>query len=610
MYCFRTTVTTDKGDALVGWQLECVQNDNLTTPVTIYSDESLTPIVSVSGVANRAVSDSAGNAYFFVEDGLYGIRYYDAEGVYQRTDRFFAMYGSRQLEKLTGTRNYYVRTDGSDSNTGLANTAGGAFLTIQKAIDTVYDTLDLNGNVVIIQVAAGTYTGGVTVYGLPTGATADQPLRIIGDEVTPANVVISTTSANAVTAGNVAYLLLAGMELRTTTSGIGISAMSNAMVEHRNLRFGNCANEMILTQHHATVRAVGQTNVVSNAQYFCHATKRSIIDFAGQTIAFVGSPAFSVYLYGVNDASVNLDSATITGTPTGAILIHKNGSLNASSLTGSYLGGTAPVVNDGGLLAVQNLLETRNLYVRTDGSDANDGLANTSTRAFRTIQAAVNALSKLPYNPLWWTTALDSGFVINVASGTYAETVNLRDVRAVGATILGNETTPANVVVAGVTDGFVGIGLNTKWYLRGMKITAAAGSAIRLEQGSQVSYRTIDFGSCSSAHVFTQTGAIAIADGNYSITSNALWHKIARTGSIIVTTDRTVTLTGTPNFTQSYAFADDLSLLRAVGMTFSGSATGNRYDVATNGVINTNGGGANYFPGNSAGSSATGGQYV
>ena len=62
-------------------------------------------------------------------------------------------------EVLTANRTYYVRTDGSDSNDGLANTAGGAFLTIQKAINIV-SALDIGTYTVTMQVGAGTYTAG------------------------------------------------------------------------------------------------------------------------------------------------------------------------------------------------------------------------------------------------------------------------------------------------------------------------------------------------------------------------------------------------------------------------------------------------------------------
>jgi hypothetical protein len=45
-------------------------------------------------------------------------------------------------------------------------------------------------------------------------------------------------------------------------------------------------------------------------------------------------------------------------------------------------------------------------------------------------------------------------------------------------------------------------------------------------------------------------------------------------------------------------------------VTFSGNATGARYSALLNGVLYTGGGGANYFPGNAAGSTGSGGQYL
>ena len=90
---------------------------------------------------------------------------------------------------LTAHRTYYVRADGSDSNTGLADTSGGAFLTIQKAVNCVA-ALDLSTYNVTIQVGAGTYTGSTVVAKPFTGAGT---VTISGDTTTPANVLISTS---------------------------------------------------------------------------------------------------------------------------------------------------------------------------------------------------------------------------------------------------------------------------------------------------------------------------------------------------------------------------------------------------------------------------------
>lgn len=59
-------------------------------------------------------------------------------------------------DTLSANRTYYVRTDGSDSNDGLTDSSGGAFLTADKA-NTVVATLDKNGYNVTVQFGAGTW---------------------------------------------------------------------------------------------------------------------------------------------------------------------------------------------------------------------------------------------------------------------------------------------------------------------------------------------------------------------------------------------------------------------------------------------------------------------
>lgn len=96
------TLTSKLGPSLPGWQVEVVLNSDLSTVVPIYSDENSTPIVTVSDVANRAVSDDAGNFDFFVPEGTYGLRYYNADGVFQYSQRAISMYGFGSSFTQTG----------------------------------------------------------------------------------------------------------------------------------------------------------------------------------------------------------------------------------------------------------------------------------------------------------------------------------------------------------------------------------------------------------------------------------------------------------------------------------------------------------------------------
>jgi len=611
MFHFFEAITNTKGDSLVGYFVR------LTDPatgnvITLSADDSGTPIATVSGYTDMARTDDAGNMSFYVSPGTYHLNIYapDAATFIKRVDNVGMPQGADSATRrpLSANRTYYVRNDGNDGNSGLANSAGAAFLTIQKAIDTVYDTLDLNGQVVTIQVADGTYTNPIALRGTALGAAAGQPLRILGNEATPANVVISVAGNNALTMENGAYLLLAGVTMSTTISGAGWSVASNAMLEHRNCRFGDVATDMIITQHHASVRALGPTTVAGNAVTFLHATKRSIIDFAAQTLTYVSNPTFSTYLFGINDASVNLDSATIVGTATGRILVHDAGILNISSLTGNPLGGTAYEVEDGGYIANPELMTARTLYVRADGNDANDGFANTAARAFLTIQAAIDTLAKLPYDPKGF--APGAGWVIQIADGTYAQTINFRDVAYPSVIVRGNLATPANVIIAGPNDGVVAIGIRTKYFIEGMKLQATAGSGVRAEQGAIISIANVNFGVCSQAHIYSITGAQVVFTANYSVTGAANYHALTRLSGVINIQGVTLTITGIPAFGASFAFCDMGAAIWAAGMTFAGSATGKRYEASYNGSINVGSGGATYFPGNVAGTTSGGGQYT
>lgn len=73
---------------------------------------------------------------------------------------------SSAVQATTADVTYYVRTDGSDGNNGLANTAAGAFKTIGKAISMVPTIVN---HTVTINVATGTYTESVRVVGFSGG---------------------------------------------------------------------------------------------------------------------------------------------------------------------------------------------------------------------------------------------------------------------------------------------------------------------------------------------------------------------------------------------------------------------------------------------------------
>jgi hypothetical protein len=246
-----------------------------------------------------------------------------------------------------------------------------------------------------------------------------------------------------------------------------------------------------------------------------------------------------------------------------------------------------------------------NIYVATTGSDtANTGL--TSGSPFATLQHAWDVLVA-DYDLGGYTAT------INLAAGTYAAGLTAAPPTVGGSVVvLGNAGSPGTVTISVAAGNCISILNGDSVTLNGMTLTTAGGSpsaCVNAQNGSTVAFENIVFGA-AYYHLQASIGSQVVAIGDYTISGSAAGHLRGHATGVLQASGVTVTLTGTPAFSVAFAIADECGVVEATSTTFTGSATGARYSAVLNGVVQTNGGGATYFPGSSGGTSATGGQYA
>ena len=252
------------------------------------------------------------------------------------------------------------------------------------------------------------------------------------------------------------------------------------------------------------------------------------------------------------------------------------------------------------------LTADRTYHVATTGSDSNDGLS--AGAPFLTIQKALDAAAALDtviYN-----------VTVQVADGTYEQPLAGRILVGSGRiTVQGNSGNPSAVVVRGTSGNptvLVGPGMFlTLKYLR-LEGNASGYALVTSELNGVIDIDSVVFGTLASSQpqIAVSRCGIVRAIGNYTIAAGGAAHVMAWGQGVFDCRNRTITVSGTPAFAWAFATASECSLMMFNTSTFSGSATGKRYDIVTNGVIQTAGDGVNLLPGNSAGTTATGGQYA
>jgi hypothetical protein len=261
----------------------------------------------------------------------------------------------------------------------------------------------------------------------------------------------------------------------------------------------------------------------------------------------------------------------------------------------------------------EKLTANRTYYVRSDGSDSNNGLANNSGGAFLTIQKAVDTAAALDI----------AGFAvtIQIADATYSAGAVLKNVVGFAApgnlVIQGNNTTPSNTLIstaAANSHGFIADTISSVWDIKDLKIqtSTATSNALVAQGGAALRYGNIDFGSCNGIHIQAfGPGSTITCLSNYAVSGSAAAHYQSYYGAQIIAPSKTITITGT----LSIGFWADMRVLgsgQLFSQTFSGTytVTGTRYRSSENAVIFVNGAGATYFPGNVNGTPATGGLYT
>jgi len=252
-------------------------------------------------------------------------------------------------ETLLENTTYYVRSDGANTNVGTVNTSGGAFLTVQGAIDHISSNVNTNGKTVTIQIANGTWTTPIVAKSFE----GDGTIIIRGDPSTPSNVVISTTSAICFTAENISGLYkLVGLKFQTTTSGDHIWAVGPVVVEFESCDFGAAAG----ARHHissffgARVTATGNYSITGGAGSHLNSVEAAL-DIRSRTVTLTGTPAFSVaFAQAGRLANIMASGATFSGSATGVRFIANNNGVIFTNLAGLtfFPGNAAGTTSTGG----------------------------------------------------------------------------------------------------------------------------------------------------------------------------------------------------------------------------------------------------------------------
>jgi hypothetical protein len=237
------------------------------------------------------------------------------------------------------------------------------------------------------------------------------------------------------------------------------------------------------------------------------------------------------------------------------------------------------------------------LYVRLDGSDANDGSANDSQHAFQTLQAAMN--KSFSYAPGPYVVTLQIG-----QSGTY-QGVRTPVYPGPVTTIKGDVVNRANTVISGTGGNLEAVEVYGVNFINVEDVTVQAQQDAIYNIGpNQINLTRVAFGPCGRGCIFTDPSATCVINTGCNIVANSVTFA-AVNGGFLHMKFVTFTITNAVTFT-TFMIVQSGGIVASWGCTFvnAGNFTGQKHNIAYNSINGSLGEAITYYPGTVAGSPA------
>lgn len=211
---------------------------------------------------------------------------------------------------LTADTNFYVRTDGSNANSGLVNSAGGAWLTLQGAWDNITNNYRAEGYTATINIADGTYVGNLAL-GNPQAMTGK--VNFLGNTGTPANVVLNATgkAVGIVITPDVALVTISGLTVSNATIGIA-GVGGNIKLVDVSIANAPAYSLFISAGTYATATDLTVSGDADNAFYIADSTLETL-----GVLTVSGTPAYTEFIHMAGGIMV-ISGTVVNGGATGA----------------------------------------------------------------------------------------------------------------------------------------------------------------------------------------------------------------------------------------------------------------------------------------------------